>query len=542
MSQLKFSWFDSHKFNRYQVFMSKVHKNPILEIEMAIDNAVNNKRIARNTLFLYGRMLFVLIVSIYTTRVVLSVLGVEDYGIYNVVCGFVSMFGFLNTSLSNGIQRFYNYEYAQDGEDGAKKVFQTSFFMQLCLAILVVVLVEAIGLWYINTKMVIPMERLFAANWIFHFSVLSLVFVILQIPYSAAILAHEKMDYYALVSIVDVILKLCVILVLPHLHGEKLIIYGGLQLLVSMVNFFLYYCYSKKQFCEIVFAKASFHLGLLKSISMFSGWNVLATFAWMTQGQGVNMVINLFFGSMINAARGVSGQIQSAIQGFCENLVIAFRPQLVQTYAIGNLIRTGRMMYSMSKIMYILFFILALPVCIEINYILKLWLGGNIPKYTAEFTILVLISMLPRNFTLAFAQLIHATGKLGKFQITTALIVLLTLPTTYIALRLGCNAMAVYWINLIMCLILFVASLYVLKLSFPIDVVDYLKKVILPCIVVTLFAVPSAYLPTIFIESSFLRLIIVGLTSTSIIAVFSYFIVFDRNEKDLIQSFFKNKK
>lgn len=498
----------------------------------------NNKQIAKNTLFLYGRMLIVLFVSIYTTRVVLNVLGIEDYGIYNVVCGFVAMFGFLNTSLSNGIQRFYNYEFSQNGEEGLKRVFQTSLLIQLCLAILIGILVETIGIWYINTRMVIPTDRIVAANWIFQFSVISLLLVIIQIPYSAAILAHERMDYYAIVSIIDVLLKLGIILLLPYFDGDQLTFYGVLQVFVSLLDFILYWGYSKIQFKELVVEKV-FHKDLFSSIFKFSGWNIFATFAWMTQGQGVNMVVNLFFGTVINAARGVSGQIQSAIQGFCENLVIAFRPQLVQSYAQGNIERTEKMMFSMSKMMFILFGALSLPLCLEIDYILSLWLGDSIPEYTAGFTILVLLSMFPRNFTLAFAQIVHATGRLGKFQVVTAVIVMFSLPITYLFLELGYNPMSVYWINLAMCVVLFCGCIIVLKQCFPINLINYLKYVLWPCLLLAAVVIPITYSVTVIMSSSFCRLVIVTLVSSASILFFSLLFVLTNEEKRLLKSFMK---
>lgn len=504
------------------------------------DNNSANKRIAKNTFFLYGRMLFVLLVSVYTTRVVLNALGVEDYGVYNVVCGFVSMFGFLNTSLSNAIQRFYNYEYGKNGPKGVTKVFQTAVFIQVVLAIIIAILVESIGIWYINSKMVIPENRLLAANWVFQFAVISLLFLILQIPYSAAILAHEKMNYYAVVSIVDAVLKLLIVVALPYLNGDKLVFYGILQVIVSLINFILYYAYSKAKFKELKIRKV-FYKDLFLSIFKFSGWNVFATFAWMAQSQGVNMVINLFFGTVVNAARGVSGQIQSAIQGFCENLVVAFRPQLVQSYAQGNIKRTERMMYSMSKVMFVLFLLMSLPICFEIKYILHLWLGENVPEYTAGFTILTLVSMFPRNFTMAFAQVVHATGKLGAFQITTAVIVLFTLPVTYIALSLGCDAMSVYWINLLMCVILYVSCVYVFRVAFPIRVCDYFKNVLLPCMITAVIAAIAAWIPYHFMSSSFLRLVVVAISTCIAVCVASFTIILDQDERSFIQSFINNR-
>lgn len=504
------------------------------------DNNTANKRIAKNTLFLYGRMLFVLFVSIYTTRVVLNALGIEDYGVYNVVCGFVAMFGFLNTSLSNGIQRFYNYEYGKGGLNSVTKVFQTAILIQVVLAIVLVILVESIGIWYINTKLVIPAGRIIAANWIFQFSVLSLLFLILQIPYSAAILAHEKMDYYAVVSVLDAILKLLIVVALPSLTGDKLVIYGILQVIVSIINFALYYWYSKKNFCELKIQRV-FHKDLFLSIFRFSGWNVFATFAWMTQGQGVNVVINLFFGTVVNAARGVSGQIQSAIQGFCENLVIAFRPQLVQSYAQGNYKRTERMMYSMSKVMFIMFFLLSTPVIFEIDYIIHLWLGEKIPEYTSSFTILILLSMYPRNFAMSFAQVVHATGKLGLYQITSSIIILLALPLSYIALKNGTDANSVYWINLVICIIMFLACMFVLKKLFPFSVGRYFAKVICPCMITALISVVVPYLVTQIMQPSFYRLVIDFIVCSLWTMTVSYLIILTPEEKILIRKMILRK-
>lgn len=417
---------------------------------MVVDNTNKNKRIAQNTVFLYARMIIVLLVSIYTTRVVLSALGVDDFGVYNVVCGFVSMFSFLNTSMSNGIQRFYNYEAGTNETKGVTYVYQTSLLIQIILAVILFLVLESIGVWYVNYKMVLDSGRIIAANCIFQFSILSLILLVLQVPYSAAILAYERMDYYAIVSVIDVFLKLGIVMSLPFIPSDKLIVYGILQLLLSIVNFMLYYLYAKRHFKMLIIKKV-FHKELFKSIFTFSGWNITSMFAWMTQGQGVNMVMNLFFGTVVNAARGISAQIQSAIQGFCENLVIAFRPQLVQSYAKGDINRTTEMMYSMSKILFIMFFLLSTPVIFEIDYILHLWLGDTIPEYTSSFTILILLSMYPRNFAMSFAQVVHATGKLGLYQISSSIIILLTLPLSYVALKNGLDANSVYWINLIIC-------------------------------------------------------------------------------------------
>ena len=501
---------------------------------MAIDNTSSNKRILKNTVFLYARMVIVLLVSIYTTRVVLSALGVNDFGIYNVVCGFVSMFSFLNTSMSNGIQRFYNYEAGTNEAKGVTNVYQTSLVIQVLLAIIVFIILESLGLWYVNNKMVLDSQRLFAANCIFQFSICSLILLILQVPYSAAILAYERMDYYAVVSVIDVFLKLGIVLVLPYISADKLITYGLLQLLLSIMNFLLYYTYAKRNFKALVEQKV-FHKRLFRSIAAFSGWNVMSMFAWMTQGQGVNMVMNLFYGPVINAARGVSAQIQSAIQGFCENLVIAFRPQLVQTYAKGDINRTTKMMYSMSKILFIMFFLLSTPVIFEIDYILHIWLGDNVPDYTASFTILILLSMYPRNFAMAFAQVVHATGKLGLYQVVSSTIILLALPISYVALKNGSDANSIYWINIIICLVMFIACMFVLKRHFPFNITQYIIKVLAPCILMALISIIVPYVVTQTMAPSLLRLVVNLLACSIWSVVAAYLLVLSSDEKTLIR-------
>ena len=226
-----------------------------------LDTSTNNKRIVKNTIFLYGRLILTMLISLYTTRVVLNALGVVDFGIYNVVCGFVAMFSFLNTTMSNGIQRFYNYEAGKNGIESVAKIYQTAILIQLLLVLLILLVIEPLGIWYINNKMVIPVSRLFAANWVFQCSLLSLVFLVMQVPFSAAVIAHEKMDYYATVGILDAILKLGIVLILPYLGGDSLIIYGLLIFSVSVVNLLLYSVYALKNFKELKLARI-FHKNL----------------------------------------------------------------------------------------------------------------------------------------------------------------------------------------------------------------------------------------------------------------------------------------
>lgn len=500
----------------------------------------NNKRIAKNTVYLYARMLIVLFVSIYTTRVVLSALGIEDYGIYNVVCGFVSMFTFMNTTMSNSIQRYYNYELGKKTLKGFTSVYQTSLILQIFLAVSILVILEPLGVWYVNNKMVIPSDRLLAANYIFQFATISLIFVILQAPYSAAIIAKEKMDFFALASIVDVVLKLAIVLPLPYYEEDKLILYGVLLVLVSSFNLLIHFVYAKKYIDGLNF-RFILHRRMMKSIASFSSWSVLEMFAWMTQGQGVNMVMNVFGGPIVNAARGVAMQIQNSIQGFCTNLVTAFRPQLVQSYAKQEFRRTKNMMYSMTKIMFLFFAMISAPFIIEIDYVLGLWLGDNVPQYTAGFTILMLLSMYPRNCVMALSTVVQATGIIKKYQILSTIIILMVLPASFLVLKLGYSPLSVYWVNLGICIILFVACLEQTIKIFPFSRMEYTKQVLFPSLIVTCLLFVSLKLVNLFVADGLIQLVLVCISSVVITVLLSYVIALSAQEKEMIIRIIKRK-
>lgn len=505
------------------------------------DNSYGNKRIAKNTLFLYFRMGLVLIVSLYTTRIVLQTLGVEDYGINNVVSGFVSMFAFLNTSMSNGVQRFYNFSLGRKNEYSITDVYNAAIQIQVLLAILIIFLLETIGLWYIHTQMIIPTERLNAALWVFQFSVISLVLLVLQIPYSAAIMAYERMDYYAYLSIFDVLAKFGIAFAIKYVTTDKLILYGGLNMMVSFICFFLYYGYAKLQFQSL-----KLDLKIRKQIFgpmlSFSGWNVFGSFAYMIKGQGLNMLLNVFFGPLVNAARGISTMVMSAIQGFQANIVIAFRPQLVQSYAAGDNIRVLKLFYSLSKVSFILLAMLSIPVILEIDYILHLWLGDSVPNYTIPFTILVLVNMLISSLNTPVSQMIHAIGKMKTYQIGTSLIVCAILPISWIFLKIGFDPVSVYWISLFITILNQIVCNLLLKQVYAYNIRDYCKKVIIPCIFFAVLVPILPYFITIIFPSSLFRFLLTGSVSVIMAIIVSFIIVLDESEKMMVISFIKHKR
>lgn len=500
----------------------------------------SNKRIAKNTLFLYMRMGIVLIVSLFTTRVVLQALGVEDYGIYNVVSGFVTMFTFLNTSMSNGVQRFYNFSLGRKNEYNITDVYNTAIQIQGLFALILLFLLETFGMWYIYNEMVIPDERFSAALWVFQFSVLSLVILVLQIPYAASIMAYEKMDYYAYLSIFEVLSKLGVAYAVKHSCTDKLILYGALNMLVSLILFFLYFGYAKIYFKDL---KLDFRIRkqLFKPMLSFSGWNVFGSFAYMIKGQGLNMLLNVFFGPIVNASRGISNMIMSAIQGFQSNIVVAFRPQLVQSYATGDNKRVTKLFYSLSKISFILLALLSIPVMIEIEYILHLWLGETVPDYTIPFTILVLINMVISSLNTPISQVVHATGKMQNYQIGTSLIICGILPVSWVFLKLGCSPITVYIISLIISILNQVLCNILLKKIYDYSITDYYKKVVFPCFI---FAVLVPILPfciRILLPSSFTRLMLTCVSTIIVAVLISYTFVLDKSEKNVAKEIIKKK-
>lgn len=505
------------------------------------DTSANNKRIAKNTMFLYFRMGFILIVSLFSTRIVLQALGVEDYGIYNVVSGFVTMFAFLNTSMSNGVQRFYNFSLGRKNDYSITEVYNTSLQIQAILAVVLFVLLETVGLWYMYNEMVIPEDRFNSALWVFQFSVVSLLVIVMQIPYSAAIMAYERMDYYAYVSIFDVLAKLGIAYAVKFSDSDRLLLYGFLNFIVTSIGFVLYYLYAIQHFREL---KTVFRVkkDLFKPMLSFSGWNVFGSFAYMLKSQGLNMLLNVFFGPVVNAARGVSAMVMSGVQGFQANIVIAFRPQLVQSYASGDNDRVLKLFYTLSKASFILLAMLSLPLIMEIDYVLHLWIGNDIPAYTSAFTILVLINMVISSLNTPISQVVHATGKMKTYQLGTSLIVCSILPISWLVLKIGLNPTSVYWVSIIVSLFNQLICNLLLKHVFRYSMMDYCKNVVFPCAVYSLIVPSTLYFTVNLLPSSFLRFILTGILSIVMTTIVSYLFVLNKMEKDYLLCCIKRNK
>lgn len=505
------------------------------------NNIQNNKRIAKNTAFLYVRMILVLFVSIYTTRVVLNALGVVDYGINNVVAGFVSMFAFLNTSMANGIQRFYNFTLGKKDEYGIKNVYNTAFQIQAVLALCILLLLETIGLWYMYNEMQIPAERFQTALWVFQFAVASTVLLILQAPYASAIMAYEKMNYYAYVGTIEVIIKLLIAYSLTKSDSDRLFLYGFLHFITSLILFLMYYIYAKTKFRDLKFEFA-IHKELFKPMLSFSGWNIFGSFAYMLKGQGLNLLLNSFFGVVVNSARGVSNMIMSALQGFQSNVVIAFRPQIVKSYAAGNYQHVKKLFYSLSKISFLMLTILSAPVILELDYILKIWLGEAIPEYTKSFTLLILLNMIISSLNTPLSQVVHATGKMKTYQLCTSIIVCSIVPVSWVFLKFGCAPNSVYFTSLGITAVNQIVCNIIVKKIFPYSLREYIKNVIIPCVIFIFTTLAIPYLVIKQFDESFIRLVITLIITVFTAILSAYFVVLNKNERNIILNFIKKDR
>lgn len=499
-----------------------------------------NKRIARNTAFLYIRMIFVLFVSLYTTRVVLNALGVVDYGIYSVVGGFVAMFTFFNATMIQSVQRYFNYERGVNGDESENLVYNTAVYIQIAIALVLLLILETLGLWYVNNIMVVPEDRLGAANLVYQFSVVSLILVVLQIPYSSAILAHEKMDFYALVSILDAVLKLLIVIILPYIPADRLIVYGILILFVGLVNFVLYFGFAKSKFKFLVFS-GIFDKELFRSMLGFSGWNILDMLAYTLKSQGGTVLINAYFGPMINAARGISMLIMSAVQGFSANIMTAFRPQLVESYAKEDYNRVSSLFFNMSRISYMFFFVLSVPIVLELDYILDLWLAGNVPDYTIPFTILCLADMLICSLNTPLSYVAQAVGVIKRYNYIRSIVIAAIIPISWFFLHCGGEVMIVYWVSLAMVIINQPISMWLLHDIYDYSYYDYAKKVLLPICVLSVIIAVASYIPHMLLPHGFIRVLIVGMTDAIVSCLSVYYIMLNSSERIKIIQIVRNK-
>lgn len=375
----------------------------------------SNNRILKNTLFMYLRMLLVTVITLYTSRVILKTLGVEDFGIYNIVGGIVVLFSFLSSALTQATQRFLTLDLGKQDLFKFNKTFNLSLLLYLFLSLLIVALAETIGLWFLNEKLNIDASRMNAANWVYQLSILSFVFNFIRIPYNAVIIAHEKLAFFAYLGLIEAIMKLAIVYILIFLPFDKLIIYSALVALVGFFLFIIHERYVNLKFNECYYCYY-WNKKTFKEMISFSSWTLFGSTAVMTANQGVNIIINLFFGVTVNAAVGIANQVSSAVQQFLSNFQLAFNPQIIKCYASGDQKCLSNLIIRTSKFSFLLIFVISMPILIATEQILKLWLG-TVPDYTVSFCQLIIISMIIDSLSGPLWMIIQAEGNIKKYQI-----------------------------------------------------------------------------------------------------------------------------
>ena len=481
------------------------------------DNAANNKRIAKNTLLLYFRTLFIMLVTLYTSRVVLNTLGVTDYGIYNVVGGVVMMFSVISGSLSSSISRFITYELGHGDSEKLKRIFCTSVNIQISISLVIFVLAELLGGWFLNTKMNIPVERLSAANWVLQCSLLSFIINLISVPYNACIIAHEKMSAFAYISILEAALKLAVVYMLLVSPYDKLVTYAILLVIVALFIRLTYGQYCKRHFEESHY-KFVYDKSLVKEMTNFASWSFLGNGAYILNVQGVDMLINVFFCVTLNAARGVATQVQNAVMQFVNNFTIAVNPQITKSYAAGEREYMNKLVCRGARFSFFLLLLFVVPIVCEADYILRLWLG-LVPEYAPTFLRLTLFASLMMLLGNSMMTAILATGNIRRYQLWVTIVGCLVFPLTWIAFKLGFPPETTYVIFIVIYFLLVFVRLYIAKslLNFPVRL--YLTDVILRISMVSVISFILPLLVIYNIEEGFLRLCltcIVALLSTTL--------------------------
>ena len=501
-----------------------------------IENNHNNntKRIAKNSLLLYFRMFISMCVGLYTSRVVLSSLGISDYGIYNVIGGVVTMFSFLTGSLASAISRYLTYSLGKEEMNRLKILFSTSFYTQVALAIIVAIMIEIVGVWFLENKLNIPDGRIEAALWAMQCSIVIFIINMVCVPYNASIIAHEKMTAFAYISIVDVLLKLIVAYALLLSDYDKLKLFSLLLTAVSIINLLSYYIYCRNNFRECKL-DLNFDRTIFKDMSGFTGWSLLGNGCALLNTQGVNICTNMFFGVAINAARGIADQVNAFVVNFINNFTTAINPQITKSYATGDYNYLFQLICKGSKISFFLFLLFTIPLVLEADEVLALWLG-HYPSKAPIFVRLVLISQMIDFLGNTTARSVWATGKVKKYYLLTSSISFLVLPISYMLFQIGMPPESSYVVFIIIYILLIPIRLYVLHGLIPsFSPKMFFSKVIYPSTIVT---ISSLIIPCLFyyfyvddVEKPYI-VIIVSLIS---VLLSSFFLGLSNNEKKYIK-------
>lgn len=494
----------------------------------------SNRRIAKNTVFLYFRMMLTIGISLYTSRVVLEQLGENDYGIYGVVGGVVAMFSILSASLSSAIGRFITFELGKDDASRLKSIFSTSIIILLGLGLAVVLLLETGGLWFLNHRMNIDPSRMAAAHWVLQCSTATFLINLLSVPYNAAIIAHERMNAFAYIGILEAALKLSVALALFLPLFDSLIAYALLLLTASAIIRLIYGIYCKRHFEECRF-EFTFDRNVFKEMLGYSSWSFIGSSSGILKDQGVNVIINLFFGTALNAARGVATQVNTAVYGFSQNFMLAVNPQIIKSYAAGDSGYMFELGFRSARLSYYLMLCLSAPLILEMPFVLDIWLTV-IPPYTVSFARLTLVLGMFETISLPLQYMNQASGRIKAYQLTVGGIQMLNFPLAYVLLSCRFSPDSVYVLAIVLSQACLAGRLVILHHTLGLPVRQFLAEVYLRIIAVTICSMAAAAALTCIPQSSASVHISKIALMLMLSAAACYAAGCDRNERAFIRS------
>lgn len=504
------------------------------------DNIINNSRIAKNTFFLYFRMIVIMVVSLYTSRVILKTLGVDDFGIYNLVGGISAMFQFINGTLADATQRYITFEIGKGTTGNPNKVFSTCLRLHIILGVLLIFLVEPIGLWFLHNKLIIPSNRMNAATWIFHFSVADMFLIIFCVPYNALIIAHERMKAFAMISIIDAGLRLLIAFALLWSDIDKLIMFGLLTFLLQLFLRFLYTFYCHKNFKESIYH----HYGdkqLMREMASFASWTIIGNFAYVCVTQGISLLLGMFFMPVVNAARGIAIQVQGAVVTFVRNFQTAINPQITKTYASRNFKDMYSLIFRSSRFSYYLILLPLLPIILETEIILNIWLS-EVPEYTVIFIRLILLVFLINSLSNPLSVSIKATGRIKEFELFSASIKVLIIPIAYYFLYIGYSPVSVFIVYFILEFLSLISNLYITSYFVGFSIRQYFESVVLRIGMVSVTAVIVPLLMYVYMEPSVIRFICIIIVVTICSTLSIYYLGLTKNERAFVINKLLRKK
>ena len=499
----------------------------------------DNKRIAKNTVYMYIRMFITMLIGLYTSRVVLASLGFDDYGLYNVVGGVIAMFSFINGALSQTTSRYITFYLGKKDIPRLREVFSTGFYIHVLLALIIVLLGETLGLWYVNNKLVVPDGRFQAAFWLYQFTVLTAAANIISVPFNASIISHEKISAYAIITIAESVLKLMLAISLVHVPFDRLIYYGAAILLIQLSYNAFGWIYSTKKFEGIKIIRV-FDKSMFKEMFGFTGWNLLGNFSYMFFTQGLNLMLNSFFGTAVNAARGIAVQVEGVVRGFATNVQTAINPQIVKSYAQGEIERMFSLVFASSRYCFYLLFLIALPLILEAGFVLNIWLG-EYPEHTINFIRITLINLTFEALSTPMFMSNLASGKVKIYQICMGVTSLVFIPLTYFALKLSLLPEMVFICLFVLKVVEMIERIFIIHAQTGMSRMLYVKKVLLNiCLVVVISSVAPTVLHSVMCPG-IIRFLVVGLTCILSIGLTVFLLGINKEERVIFVNYLKNK-